>query len=216
MAAFERALVEGADGVELDARVCATGEIVIMHDRSLARVTEGADRRDVAEVPLTDLPRVGGERIPTLAEALTLFRGKLVNVEVKADVPSRSDTVRHVAQALSAISGVELLVSSFDPRVVLGFAELLPRVRRGMLIGQRTPQVATLLPRAMRMLAGVTAAHLEDPLMTTERAARLLRAGLDLVSWTVNDASRAKALVALGVETLITDRPADILGGLSM
>jgi glycerophosphoryl diester phosphodiesterase len=58
LAAFARAHGEGAQGIELDARTCRGGEVVVVHDADLARVTGGAERRAVAEVTLEELGRV--------------------------------------------------------------------------------------------------------------------------------------------------------------
>lgn len=211
LAAFQRALDEGADGVELDVRLCASGEPVLVHDRRLPSSLTGRPGAPLVHaLRRSELPRLrDGERVPTLAEALDLCHGRIVNVEVKADVPSRLALVRVVARALARARPVDVVVSSFDPAVVLAFAAIAPKVPRGMLIGSRTPWLGTALPLAMRR--AVVAAHLEDPLLRDARAARLRRAGLRLLAWTVNDPARAVALSAMGVEMLITDRPAEIL-----
>jgi glycerophosphoryl diester phosphodiesterase len=218
--AFARALREGAEGVELDVRLCGSDEPVILHDRTLARVTNGRDTRGIHEVRLADLPRLeSGEKIPTLAEALEVFgRDHLVNVEVKADVPSRREAVRVVAKALNELAGASrpaIVLSSFDPGVVLGFAQAAPGITRAMLIGNRTPRLATALPRAMRRVARIEAAHLEDGIITKERVARLRASKLRVVAWTVNDGARAIALREMGVETIITDHPGVIVKALS-
>jgi len=216
--AFARALAEGANGVELDVRLCASGEIVVMHDRTLARVTGGRDSRGVHEVALRDLPRLeDGAKIPTLDETLDMFSADhLVNIEVKADVPSRREAVRAIASSLQKRGrSPELVISSFDPAIVLGFARAAPRIPRAMLINHRTPRLATTLPRMMRRAAGIVAAHLEDATITKPRVARLLKSGLRVVAWTVNNPTRATALREMGVTTIITDHPAEIVATLT-
>ncbi|MBX3196854.1 MAG: glycerophosphodiester phosphodiesterase [Labilithrix sp.] len=208
--AFQRALDEGAAGVELDVRLCASGEPVVVHDPSLARLTGGADARAVHAVRRADLPRLaGGVVVPDLEAALDLLRGRIVNVEVKADVPARAPLVRAVARALTRVPGAEVVVSSFDPSIVLALALIAPRVPRAMLVGARTPRLAVALPLALRR--AIEAAHLDDAVLTAPRAARLGRAGLRVVGWTVNDPVRARALAELGVAWLITDEPARVL-----
>jgi len=204
--AFQRALDEGADGVELDVRLCASGEPVLLHDPSLTRVTGGVDTRPVHAVPRHELPSLaGGARVPDLASALDLLRGRIVNVEVKADVPAELPLVRAVARAIARAPGTEVVVSSFDPAIVLAFAVLAPRVPRAMLVGARTPRLAAALPLALR--PAIVAAHLDEAIITPSRGERLRRAGLRVVAWTVNDAARAAALAAMGVRWLITDDP---------
>jgi glycerophosphoryl diester phosphodiesterase len=215
LAAFARALSEGADGVELDVRLAASGEPIVAHDRSLARATHNADRRKVDAVRRADLPRLeGGERIPDLEEALDLVHGRIVNVEVKADAPGRLRLVRAVVRALERARSVDVVISSFDPSVVLAFACLLPRIPRGMLVGPRTARLGTALPLAMRR--SIMAAHLEDRLVSAARVDRLRGAGLRVLAWTVNDPARAVAMAEMGLSTVITDRPRAIVDALAL
>ncbi len=184
---------------------------VCAHDVGLSRVSGGADARRVRFVRYRELPRLaGGERIPTLAEALERLRGRFVNVEVKADdSPSITSLVKSVAMVVAGDAGrSEVLLSSFDPRVVLGLAAVLPRTPRGMLVSERTAALATALPVALRR--AVVAAHVQESLLTPVRLATLRRAGLRIVAWTVNEPSRAQALVDGGASILITDRPGEI------
>jgi glycerophosphoryl diester phosphodiesterase len=216
--AFERAIAEGADGVELDVRLCASGETVLLHDTSLAHVTGGRDVRPVHRVSRIDLPMLDSARgppvrIPDLSLALDLCHQRIVNIEVKADAPRRLALVQAVARDLARARSVEVVLSSFDPMVVLACAALSPRVARGMLVGRRTPQLATALPLALRR--GIVAAHLEDRLTTPSRIARLRRAGLGVCAWTVNDRVRARDLRRMGLTTVITDDPRGIVDALA-
>lgn len=186
-----------------------------MHDADLRHATGGRDARRVAAIPAPELPRLaGGERIPTLAEALEACAGKVVNVEVKSDeLPGFVDLARAVARVLEEHRGrADVVVSSFDPRVVVAMAALAPRVPRGMLVGDRTAPLATALPLALRPL--VSAAHVDQALLTPERIARLRAARLRVVAWTVNEEARARALADAGVATIISDRPGAILRAL--
>jgi glycerophosphoryl diester phosphodiesterase len=216
-------LDEGADGVELDVRLCADGVPVVFHDTTLARATGGTDARAVHEVAFQELPSLrGGERIPRLSEALDALRDRLVNVEIKADVTEASRLgdvrqrlrlVRATAAVVKQASHVEVVFSSFDPLMVVALAAVSPRTPRAILVGTTTPRIATALPLAMR--PAVVAAHLDDALLTRARVERLLRAGLRVAAWTVNDPARAEALVALGVAWIITDAPAAIVSAIS-
>src|SRR5262249_7195163 len=92
IAAFSLALAQGADGVELDAQRCASGEVVVVHDASFARTTGLAElvtRTSYAVVRTLDAgswksERFRGERIPLLSEVLEAFP-RLVNVELKCE-----------------------------------------------------------------------------------------------------------------------------------
>ncbi len=196
-------------------RLTSDGVAVVFHDTTLARATGGADVRAVDRVAYAALPSIGGGlRIPRLVDVLDAMRGHIVNVEIKADVapmsmlgnvPDRVLLVRMAAAAVKEAGHTEVVFSSFDPLSVLALAVAAPRVPRGMLVGMKTPRAATALPLALRY--AIVAAHLDESLLTAARAERLLRSKLRVAAWTVNDAARAKHLVALGVRWIITDAP---------
>lgn len=219
--AFARALDEGADGVELDVRLSADGVPVVLHDPTLARVTEGEDTRPVHRVSVRELPPLeGGVRIPSLDDALELLRGRVANVELKADVSpaarlgevsDRLRLVRAVTRAVARHRDVEVVFSSFDPLIVLALAAVAPRVPRAILVDPHMPRATTALPIAMR--PAVVAAHIHQRVATARRVARLRYAGLRVVAWTVDDPARARELVECGVEWIITDWPSVMRSG---
>jgi glycerophosphoryl diester phosphodiesterase len=166
------------------------GELVLWHDPT----RNGAP---VARSPRRDLA--------TLEEALELCRGKTVNVEVKADLPRRLALVSEVSRVVSRARDVDIVVSSFDPAIVLAFVAAAPRIPRAMLVGTRTPRLAIALPTALRRF--LVAAHLQDELITPSVAKRIRALGLRLCAWTVNDEKRGRKLAELGASWLITDEP---------
>lgn len=186
-------------------RRCASGELVLHHDARLA------DGRRVSRLRRREIPSV----IPSLDDALDVCAGRFVNVEIKADDVDRLRLVRDVGTAIRrAAKATEIVVSSFDPFVVAATSAFGRRVRRGMLIGARTPRLAIHLPVAMRRI--VAGAHLQDPLVDERRVERLLAAKLFVLAWTVNDPARARAIAAMGVATIITDQPRVIVDALAI
>jgi glycerophosphoryl diester phosphodiesterase len=211
LAAFARAAEEGADGVELDVRLSADGELVALHDPTLERVTGGADLRAVAELRARELAAVdlGGARVATLAEALAFGRARrlTMNVEMKRDVPDRLAVARATARLLGSWDPKHpVLVSSFDPPMLFAFAAFAPEVPRALLINRTWYfEVA----RAARML-GFDGVHVERT-VASPAFVRRLRAGGALVQvWTVNHAVEARDLDAIGVDGIISDRPAEM------
>jgi glycerophosphoryl diester phosphodiesterase len=184
-------------------RLCATGEPVLVHDPALP------DGRPVHKVARSDLP----ESVVTLADAIDLADGRLVNVELKPDVPRRVALARAAAAVVARARRAEVVFSSFDPFLVLATHALAPRSQRGILVGPRTPRLAVAMPLAMR--TSIHAAHLHDDLVTRDRVRRLVSAGLRVLVWTVNDTARARDLALWGVEQIITDRPALIVAARS-
>ncbi len=199
-------------------RLTSDGVAVVFHDTTLARATEGADVRAVDRVAYAALPTLaGGLRIPRLVDVLDAMRGRIVNVEIKADVapmsmlgnvPDRVLLVRTAAAAVKETGHDGVVFSSFDPLSVLALVGAAPRVPRAMLVGMKTPRAAIALPLALRY--AIVAAHLDESLITPARAERLLRSKLRIAAWTVNDPARAAELARLGVQWIITDAPGRI------
>ncbi len=212
LAAFALALDEGADGVELDVRRCASGEVVVLHDPTLAR-TAGVPRA-VRDVPLSALRRLDagrGERVPLLDDALALVagRGRLLNVEVKADGDDRALLARRVAETLARHTPAVrhlVAVSTFDPRMVVALRRA--GLTAPLLFLCEDSRQGRLLGRAVPPLLGTQGINPEHVLVTPARLARWRAAGLLVTPWTVDDPARVRALAAAGVDGLITNDPA--------
>lgn len=228
LAAFRAALEHGADGVELDVMRCASGEVVVVHDDDLARVTAHAEgsRRPVRTSTLTELRRfdVGrGERVPTLDEVFTaLGPDAFVNVELKSPevhgvrqqatllrddglAAATAEVLRRHGRA-GATGVARTLVSSFDPLQLVRFrACQKDGVPLGFLFerDQRSRVMARTLPGLLR----VQALHPEAALIDAASLRRWRRRGLAVNTWTVDDPREIAALVALGIDAVITNRP---------
>jgi glycerophosphoryl diester phosphodiesterase len=217
MAAFALAANQGAEGVELDVRVCRSGEVVVCHDPALARATGGRDERAVAELDASELAKVdigNGESVPLLGAVLAWAAGagRSINVEMKRDVPNRTRLVVETVRLLRDWQHARVIVSSFDPWMLAHFGWLLPGVPRGYLFEPERAYLRTGWPAT---LLGAAAVHPERSLCRPEQVAKWRARGKLVNVWTVNDPNEARALSDLGVDALITDKPDVILGALS-
>ncbi len=218
IASFEAARREGAHAVELDVRLCGTGEAVVFHDADLGRLSAGEDVRRVAEVPMGDLltrSLLGtNERIPSLAEAIRWAEeaSMPLNVEIKHDVPDRFRLVREVAR-LTRSARTPILVSSFDPVTLGAVCYHAPRLPRALLT-HKAQRYAGLL-HALARQGAVLALHVERTEVDAARVAGWKKRGLLVGVWTVNDPEEAKRLVAAGVDLLVTDAPGAIVAAVS-
>ena len=216
MLSFERAKAQGAVAIELDVRTCAGGEVVVFHDASLARMTDERDVRRIEDVSLEDLRRVdiGGASIPELAEVLAWARqqGVAVNVEMKHDVASRTRLARETLRVVRR-STADVLLSSFDPLLLAVAAAVAPSVPRALLVHDGQGLAADVLQEATRS-PWVRAIHLERTQADPGAVARYARRGLRIGAWTVDDPREACRLVRIGVASIITDSPGEVLAAL--
>ena len=219
--AFEAAIAAGADGVELDAMVCGSGEVVVCHDASLERLAGVS--WEIRRTPYRALlgadvgSRLGfaPARIPLLEEVLRLVPAPLlVNVELKCE-RVEDDGLAVAAARLVQRLGMEerVLFSSFNPLCLVRLAREAPRLRRGLLLD---PDKSLLLQDALfAPLTANASIHPADAHVTAGRVAAWHARGLQVVVWTVNDPRRARALEAMGVDACITDDPGALREGLA-
>jgi glycerophosphoryl diester phosphodiesterase len=207
--AFERAVAEGARAIELDVRICATGEAVVFHDPDLGRMTEGEETRKVADLSMRELVRVrlhGGARVPTLAEVLDWAAARCaVNAELKRDVPSRATLARAASKSIRE-ARADVLVSSFDPLLLTTMRALAPRTPRAYL---PLPDAPPFFPAV-----GLHAVHYAREQATAANLARAKQDKLLVGVYTVNGEDEAKKLARLGASWIITDDPARIVAAL--
>ncbi|MEY4549310.1 MAG: hypothetical protein RL685_5505 [Pseudomonadota bacterium] len=207
-AAFNLALEEGADGVELDVRLNASGDVIVCHDLTLERVTEGRDSRALHELTTRECDAVRlakDERLPHLVDVLDWAErhGACVNVEIKSDGQRRRKLVRAVARLTEARADSEnLLVSCFNPIVVQLHGLLAPSIPTAWLVDSPLLSRMPLLPHS-----GSAAIHPKESLINAESLALWKRQGFRVHTWTVNDPERACELARLGVDCLISDNP---------
>ena len=217
LAAFELARTEGADGIELDVRLDGDGEVIVLHDPTLARVTNGAERRHAENLSSRDLARLdvgAGERVPRLTEVLDWARQheQLVNVELKSDVRNRGLLLQRVERAVTGRALPNLIFSSFHPYFVWWLGRRLPHLPRAWLV-HRKQRILKYAPGLAQL--GANALHPEHTLCTPERVARSKAKNLLVNVWTVNEPSRARELARIGVDAIISDVPGKILAELA-
>lgn len=207
------ALAQGADGIELDVRLCASGEVIVLHDRDLLRVAGAAVA--AADTTLAELARFdlgGGEHVPTLDAAmdLVLGRDRLLNIELKADVPEPALLVRSVVERVAARSENErarVIFSSFSASICSLLCAALPALPVAFLFDREPAQA---LP------SGIAAVHPRYTLADAAAVKRFHAQRLVVNTWTVNDTAAARALSAAGVDGIITDDVPRVLDALDV
>ncbi len=211
--AFRLAVEQGADGVELDAMVCGSGEVVVCHDERLKRLA-GLDW-EVRRTPLWKLRQVdvgtalgfAPARIPTLVEVVdALPPSFLINIELKNDRLNDRGLSHQVATLVrDACLESRILISSFNPWCLWRVAEVEPRLRRGFLIDPDRCYLAQA--DLLAPLVANHSVHLPDQACTVGRVSQWLQSGREVAAWTVDLPDRALELQQMGVLYCITNRP---------
>ncbi|RMF69125.1 MAG: glycerophosphodiester phosphodiesterase [Calditrichaeota bacterium] len=213
LAAFREAVELGVDGIELDVRVCKSGELVVFHDATLARMTDGrgfVKNKTLDELNCFRIRSADGmyeEKIPTLAEVIeNLGERTILNVEIKTNGLPKAQIERKVVEVLRKYQMQErAIVSSFNPLVIRRIRKLDREILTGFLIDKsfnvRRSEIF------LTKLTGAQAIHLDKSLATESFLKKIRDLGYYALVWSVNDPQRLKQLSDLGVEGIITDRP---------
>jgi glycerophosphoryl diester phosphodiesterase len=219
--AFELAVKQRADGVELDVQLSKDGKLIILHDFTVDHSTDGQGyARDKTLAELRDLDagikfgeQFRGTRIPTLDEVFEAVGHKLfINVEIKS-ITEDTDGVEQVTADCITRHGMErrVIVSSFNPLALERFRAILPDVPIGYLYApgeQPFAEKINALPHEAR--------HPYHEMIDAAYMEWARQHQYFINTWTVDDPARTHELQALGVNAVITDNPdvmREVVGG---
>lgn len=216
MAAFELAIQHKADLIELDAKLSADQRVVLIHDRTVDRTTDGTGR--VAALPYAALRELNAsykfrdqypdEIIPTLEQVFEVFGGKVgINIELTNYTTPFDKLADEVARIIGNYQlQDQVFVSSFHPVPLWKFHDLCPEIPIGFLA---KPGLPGYLSRGWlgRSIVHYAALHLEKSDITANVIDAGNRFGYRIHTFTVNDAEEMGYLISLGVYGIITDHP---------
>lgn len=214
--AFDRALILGADGLELDIHYAKDGEIMVYHDFELNRLTSKSGMlSDYTKEELKDLTLKGNTKIPTLTEVLMLISRHqkhrtepiLLNVELKAGsriYPNIEE--RTVALCEQYLERENLIYSSFDHHALVKLKLISEDILTGVLTASSVYEPWMYLNRLKADFY-----HPNFMTMDSDDLQSLMAAGLKVNPYTVNDETIAKSLFQVGIHGLITDYPEKML-----
>jgi glycerophosphoryl diester phosphodiesterase len=218
LASFQRALELGLDGVELDARLCRSGDLIVFHDDTVDKLTDG--RGSICDLGFEELRaldagvRFGGkfksEKIPTLEEVLDVLGGKmLVNIELKTDSARDGGLAYKVVMLVEEMNLLSsVILSSFNPISIRRAKKLNPKVVTTLLYADDQPiHLRRAWASYILKLEGV---HPRYPMVNDSLMKRARAKGWFVGTWTVDDASIAERLFQLGVGIVISNRPREI------
>lgn len=232
LAAFERAVADGADGIELDVRLARDGVAVVIHDETLAR-TAGKELRvadlNSRELQRTDVgswfniafpakakPRFAGQTIPSLAETLRFLKGfpGRIYIELKCgefDADSLTETV--VREISDSPLLPQIVVKSFKLSTIPHIRRLCPAARTATLFA---PKIMTVLRKEKYIVNiaeefGADELSLHYSLATRSLMTKARARNLHVTVWTLNHPVWVARGVKLGLRAIITNNPKRLL-----
>jgi glycerophosphoryl diester phosphodiesterase len=231
LAAFDRAATLGADCIETDVRLSRDGVVMVFHDEETLALTGTPgtiEARTAAEIEALDAAfawsedggvnfplRGAGLRVPTLAEALRRYPRMRFNVDAKSADPALADALARVVREARAEERV--CVGSFFDGQAERLGALLPGVCRFLPEGAATRHVLAAKSGAAPVglpagydLADLPARMGDLTVVEPPVVEHFHRLGIPVHVWTVDDEDEMRALLDLGVDGIVTDRP-DVL-----
>jgi glycerophosphoryl diester phosphodiesterase len=215
MAAFQKAIDIGSDAIEFDVRLSRDSHLVIFHDDTLERTTDGKGK--VADFTLKELKRLdaggwfhssfAGERIPALKEVLELTRGRLyLNIELKKgdqgkhSMPDLAD--RALREVVAAGMEQQILFSSFDLSAVQRIRERDPRIQTAFVTRDPWNSPLDVTRGNFFSCLNPRKSVLNENNLTTAR-----EQGVRVNVWTLDTDEEMEKFISMGVDGIITNHP---------
>jgi glycerophosphoryl diester phosphodiesterase len=215
MAAFKKAMDLAVDMIELDVHLSSDGQIVVIHDDSLNRTTNGKGK--ISHYTLNELKQLdagswfgsqfSGERIPTLKEVLELTRGQiLLNIELKGGDLAQYSMMDLADRSLQEVEKAgmlnRVLFASVDLSAIERIREKNPRVPVALIYSKSWsfPQEATG-GRPIPVLS------CRGTVLTQTNISKARQQGVMVFVWTLNTEEHMEHFLNMGVDGIITDHP---------
>ena len=213
MLAFEKALAEGVDGIENDVQLTKDGEIVILHDESIDRTTDG--KGWVKDLTLAQVKELNAnekfgdafpvQRIPTLREYLELVKNEpvLTNIEMKTGVFQYLEMEQLLVDLLREYKVEDrILITSFNHFTIMRMKERAPEIRYGFLAYDWRLDAGEYTQKN-----GIPCYHPDYHNLTPEVVEDLRSHGIEINPYTVDDPKDIRDMIAKGVHSVITNCP---------
>lgn len=205
LVSFEKALEMKVDGIEFDVHVCKTGELVVIHDFTVDRTTNGTGA--VADMTFTELKTLRIDAlftIPTLDEVVAHFnKNHLINIELKGFGTAEKvcDFVERLVQQ-DAFTYSNFIVSSFHKNELETAFHCNQKIPLGVLTHGNLAEAL-----AWASAFSAVAIHPHFSLLNSENVVLMRQTGYKIYTWTVNEPEDLLRVKALGVDAIITDFP---------
>lgn len=212
VSAFKAAAKLPIHGVEFDVHMTKDGELVVIHDETIDRTSNGTGfikDMTLAELKSFDfskgLAKYKGESLPTLREVLYVFKDTHhhLNIELKSDIYPYEGMEQKVLDMLKEYRlESRVVISSFNHEMVKEFKKLAPQIETAILFME-----VMVAPHEYAERVGADALHAFFPTVLRPMGKAVIASGKELRVFTVNEESYADMLSDAGVHAIFTDYP---------
>jgi glycerophosphoryl diester phosphodiesterase len=218
LVAIRQAIEVGADMVEIDVTVTSDGHVILLHDETLDRTTDGQGlptEKTLDEIRRLDAgswfgPDYAGEKIPTLSEALETVKDRiLINIEIKSEALEHGVVPKVAALIVEHGMLDRVVVSSFSPEALRLMKITDPAVITATLFNKELHTDRD--PLEIIMEVGSHGFNISGKRLTAEMVERCHKHGIPVAVYTVNEPSEMRRLMELGVDAVFTDYPDQML-----
>lgn len=215
VASAKLAWEQGADAVEVDVHLSSDNKIVVIHDKDTKR-TSGVNL-EVSKTPYSKLQQLDagswkseqykGERIPLLEEIVSIIpEGKFLVVEIKSD----KKIIPFIKEAFLNHPKVgQLIFIAFSYEAIVDAKEAFPNNKAFWLSSSFKEEAKSVLSKVKN--DGLDGVDLNFRMLNKELIDIATAMGLEVHAWTVNDLDKAKELRAMGVKSITTDIPDQVM-----
>lgn len=213
---FQKAIKLGADAIELDVRSTKDGALVVIHDATVSRTTNGCGFvSDYSFGNLRKLNAGGGQAVPSLEEVLERFAKRVViNIELKVEgIAEQILTLLRKHNAVSHTIVSALDDSENDSDDTSNWIDLLwmkrkePELKIALLV-EKEEALERAITIADRVYPGwIWAINPSRRIINPARIQRIQNAGASVLVWTVNDPEEISRLKSWGVDGIFSDYP---------
>ena len=211
--AFQKAIEVQADGIELDVQLTKDGEIVIIHDESIDRTTNGKglvvdytyDQLKEFDASYIYTGKFGFNKIPTLREYFNLIKGTniITNIELKTGIFEYVGIEEKVFNLIKEFKLEDrVIISSFNHYSVLRMKALAPNIKCGFLT-----ETWILNPGKYTKDNCIECYHPHFAILTPDIVKSLKTFGIEINTWTVNKEDEIRDLISKKVDILIGNFP---------
>ncbi|MCY9695150.1 glycerophosphodiester phosphodiesterase [Paenibacillus alginolyticus] len=208
---FRQAIIDRAGIAELDVQETADGVLMVMHDDNVLRTT--GINKNMWEITSSELkeanaggwrsPEFQNEHVPTLDEVIGIAKGHIkLNIEMKNNGHGKLLAEKTANLIHAHDFEKECTVTSFDVKLLATVKKLNPKIKTGLIVGQKSENMNTIMDCSDYDV--ISAAY---PLVTESFMKLAKTYQKEVYVWTVNQPTIMKQMLGLGVSSIITDHP---------